>query len=214
MNILKRNTLPNTSDDINGKNTFESYLEHEQISLNTSDAVCHYQASACSNFEVDADQLNFCLEVEAEGVQSSCAIDGVNLYGMYTDHNYKLLSNALFAEFELCSYQFDSKSTVYKGISHSKVFYKKFDPNICQVDDIISVNTFFSTTVSEEKAKNFGSIILKITGLENAICIVPPIAIIPGAGSLTHEQEILIKPKFSVKVIRVSNNEIDLEIQA
>lgn len=79
---------------------------------------------------------------------------------------------------------------------------------------MIEVNTFFSTTVSKEKAKNFGAIILKISGLNNAASVIPPIEIILGAGSLTHEQEVLIKPKFIVKVIKILGQEVHLQIQA
>lgn len=213
LNIVVDSTLPQTSDDETGKNSFKSYLKDTGVNLNSSNAIKHYQGSQDCGFEVDADKLNFCLEVEAEGQYGNCAKDGIELYGEYTDYNYKPLKDAILQEFRDCSYQFDSDSIVYKGISLSKPYYKKFDPKTCQIDDVIEVNTFFSTTVSREKAKNFGAIILKISGLNNAASVVPPIEIIPGAGSLTHEQEVLIKPKFTVKVIKILGQEVHLQIQ-
>ncbi|MPY25005.1 hypothetical protein [Shewanella sp. YLB-07] len=206
-------TLPNTSNDSSGSNTFSLYLKANSIAINSSDAVTHYQCSKNNGYEVNDSQLNFCLEVEAEGNQSKCAIDGLSTFGSVADLNHNTLLDDLESEFKAQSFFFDSKSIVYKGISSDKPYYNKFTPSACSVGDIIDIYTFFSTTVSKERAKNYGSVLLKIQGLDKVNCIIPPITTIPGSGELTDEQEVLINRGFKAKVLSVNSYEIHLQLE-
>ncbi|HCG5296744.1 TPA: hypothetical protein NJZ52_004510 [Vibrio parahaemolyticus] len=203
--------LPNTTDDSSGSQVYSNFLTSERIAINSSNAVTHYQCLQDNGYPIRDEELNCYLEVKAQGFNSQCAIDCEDVYGAISEIDYQDLLTDLEQEFRSQSYQFSSDSVVYKGIA-SKPYYKKFDPSSLQVGDQISVHTFFSTTVSKDRALNYGKILLVISGLDKVMCIIPPVASIPNSGAQTDEQEVLINKDFTLAVDRIDNNEIYVSV--
>ena len=205
--------LPNTTDDISGCDLFINYLNKENILVNSSNAIKHYQCKENDNYNVMQEELNYALECLATGGKSSqCAKDGESIYGCIDDLDYNDLLNDLDIEFTSSAYTFSSDSVVYKGID-SKVYYKKLQPHKLKKGDTIIINTFFSTSVSRGKASTYGNTLLIINGLDKVKSIIPPVTSIPNAGSNTCEQEVLINRGFGMRVTEISGNYINLTIE-
>jgi hypothetical protein len=209
-NITK--TLPNTTDDTSGCNSFINYLNNENISVNNSNAIKHYQCKEVDSYNATQEDLNYALECMATGGKNSqCAKDGESIYGCIYNLDYHDLLNDLDMEFTSSAYTFSSNSVVYKGID-SKVYYKKFQPHKLKEGDTIIINTFFSTSVSRDKASTYGNTLLIITGLNKVRCIIPPVTSILGAGSQTCEQEILLNRTFEMTITSIAGKNIYLTI--
>ncbi|HHF2902110.1 TPA: hypothetical protein ACPJZU_004734 [Vibrio alginolyticus] len=206
------NQLPNTSNDSSGSNVFLQYLNAKSVAVNSSDAVTHYQCLKDNGYTVRDSELNFCLEVKSGCLSSQSISEGEDIYGKVSGLDYQSLLDDLDGEFKKQCYRFSANSTVFKGITLYKPYYKKFEPCKLKPGDIIDIHTFFSTTVSRDRALNYGSVLLVISGLDKVDCIVPPIATIPNSGDITDEQEVLLNRGFRLEVTRVHTNEIHVMV--
>lgn len=122
------------------------------------------------------------------------------------------------AIFSLGGYSFSADSKVYKGVRTSYVYYKTLALHLCKTGETITFPGYLSTTVSTNKVKDFVSnengILLIISGLENAHCIVPENSAIPSTkDSTTPEQEIILNKGTQLKVLDVDKNQSVIEIR-
>lgn len=199
---------PTSSADPNWQQ-FTRYLAQNSIVGQRGAAITAYQ-NASSGKYVCAETLNHCLTVLHYGASSDYAELARDQCGDLNDYEYEDSLQEIDEIFRNEAIQFGVGSVVYKGIGHAP-YYQIIDFCKLKPGDKIKIHGFTSTTVCREKAESFvrGSrrILLKITGLENVLAIVPENRTVLSAPTPTiPEQEVLLNRGTTFEV---TSNAID-----
>ncbi|CCN45230.1 hypothetical protein MADA3029_1060001 [Vibrio nigripulchritudo MADA3029] len=211
--------IPNTTNDSDGNRCFVSFIKDAEIEFNNSIGVQKYQGVG-ENVGASGDEaLNHCLALLHYGVDSDYEKKYSAIHGTLEQNEYEQLKKELEATFQSITYSFTDSSVVFKGLNLSKPYYEHLNLSDAQEDDVVIFPGYLSTTVSREKAETFIrsdiDLILVISGLQNARCIVPYNSEVVGAKDADNpEQEILLDKGTKLKVTMIEGSTYYLEVQA
>ncbi|HCE2452803.1 TPA: hypothetical protein NGU14_004455 [Vibrio parahaemolyticus] len=211
--------LPTTSNDDDGNEKFCEFISEAEIECNVSESIKKYQGVSEDVGSCSDEVLNHCLALIHYGEDSQYANEFSEVYGLLSHNEYEGLLADMEVEFQGTTYSFTESSKVYKGLSIGKPYYKFLGLTCANEGDIVTFPGYLSTTVSEDKARTFATgvddLMLTITGLQNARCIVPESAAIVGAQDHGNpEQEILLDKGTTLKVIKIDKQIYHLAVQA
>ncbi|MBL5825321.1 ADP-ribosyltransferase [Serratia fonticola] len=204
--------------DKNGS-LFDQYIIRNNIQISTASAIKAYQCADSEVMYCSAQELNHCLTLIHYGEESKYANSSKEIFGgldCYENHYSSI--NEIESEFNSLSYSFTSDSVVYKGVSTLEPYYEILDISSRKVGDEIYFPGYLSTSIYKYKAETFknkhNGILLVITGMDKARCIIPENRKIPNSPSSDiPEQEVLIDKGVRLKVIKLlSNNGIECEV--
>ncbi len=212
--------LPNPDASDPQGTAFNNYIKKTGIETCKESALLHYtNVDTSSSPYVDSHKLNHCLTYLAYNNNNDYAQKAETMFGSDLDINdYKKSLLAMEDIFNNEGYSFSADSVIYKGVRVSFPYYGILDLDQCQTGDKIIFPGYLSTSVSSSKVKDFVSnvngILLVISGLENAHCIVPDNSAIPGTkNSSTPEQEILLNKGTQLKVLDVDKSQPVIKIR-